>query len=536
MNQALQKNRRKVQVAGRSKSAIAAKQATKPGESHSWQWLSGSILAGAALLRLVDLTLKPLHHDEGVNGLFITNLFRTGYYHYDPANYHGPSLYYFAWITTTINSLFYGKDGLSTFAIRLVTVLFGLGVVWLLLRLHRELGTFGALSAAALAAVSPGMVFFSRYFIHEILFLFFTLAIVISVLRYIELRRPRDFLLATASAALLGTTKETWIITAGVWLIAIPCTVLYLRLRKTKSVAVMNGQKSSPILAVEAPQPQPAWSKARLYGTAAAIFVALWVLLYSSFFTNYPQGVKDSVRTFGYWLATSGSAHEYGWTKYLEWLSKSEMPIMVLGALGIAIAFWRARDRFTVFVAFWSLGILAAYTLVHYKTPWCALNIILPFIIMAGYALQQLYQSLGGRWAFVGLALVAGISLYQSIVLNFIQYDDENQPYVYAHTRRDLLSLVDEIDSIAAGRPEGKEVGISIFSPEHWPLPWYLRNYPNAGYWGKVVDSTQPILIVHENQLAEVDRTLGAHYRRIRGYDLRPGNRLFLYVRNDVQP
>ncbi|MGH9565624.1 MAG: hypothetical protein ACRD4I_06555, partial [Candidatus Angelobacter sp.] len=131
----------------------------------NWQWSCAALLTGAAFLRLFQLTAKVLHHDEGVNGLFMTNLFRNGYYHYDPANYHGPTLYYAGLVTTTINALFYGKAGLSTFAIRLVTVIFGLGVVWLLLCLRRQLGTFGAFAAAALATVSPGLVFFSRYFI-----------------------------------------------------------------------------------------------------------------------------------------------------------------------------------------------------------------------------------------------------------------------------------------------------------------------------------------------------------------------------------
>jgi len=58
-----------------------------------WWWSSLAILAVAALLRLVLLTQKPLHHDEGVNGLFLATLFRTGKYQYDPSNYHGPSLY-----------------------------------------------------------------------------------------------------------------------------------------------------------------------------------------------------------------------------------------------------------------------------------------------------------------------------------------------------------------------------------------------------------------------------------------------------------
>src|SRR5262244_1628589 len=202
-----------------------------------WQWTAVGILTVAAIVRLVELTLKPLHHDEGVNGSFLTSLFRNGYYRYDPSNYHGPSLYYFAWITTTLNSLFYGKQGLSTFAIRLTTVLFGVGVVWLLLCLRRELGSFGVLAAAALAAVSPGMVFFSRYFIHEILFVFFTLGVVVAILRFRRGSQPRYLMLAAASAALLGATKETWVITVAVWMIALPCTWGWLRLRRPKDVS-----------------------------------------------------------------------------------------------------------------------------------------------------------------------------------------------------------------------------------------------------------------------------------------------------------
>src|SRR5882757_8460023 len=128
-----------------------------------WWWGSLAVLIAAALLRLVYLTEKPLHHDEGVNGLFLANLFRTGYYHYDPANYHGPTLYYIALVPSGINNLFHWGHGLSTFGIRFVTAIFGVGVVWLMLCLRRYLGTAAALAAAALATVSPGFVFFSRY-------------------------------------------------------------------------------------------------------------------------------------------------------------------------------------------------------------------------------------------------------------------------------------------------------------------------------------------------------------------------------------
>jgi uncharacterized protein (TIGR03663 family) len=493
-------------------------------------------------LRLVELTLKPLHHDEGVNGLFLTTLFRGGPYVYNPANFHGPTLYYFAWITTTLNSFFYGKDGLSTFAIRLTTVVFGVAVVWLLLCLRRELGTFGVLAAAVLATVSPGMVFFSRYFIHEVLFIFFTLGVVIAVLRFRRTREPRYLMLAATSAALLGATKETWVITVVVWLIALPCAWAWLFLRKKRTAG--NGEPAPQPLRFRensvgmgaAPQDGRRWRPWQLYSLAALLFATVWVLFYSSFFTNFPQGVMDSVRTFGYWFQTSHSAHEYGPTQYLEWIWQEDAPTLILGSAGIAIAVWQARNRFAVFAAFWSLGILAAYSLVDYKTPWCALNILLPFTVMAGYGLGWLYQQVRG-WVVAVIVIAAGVSLYQAIDLNFYRYDDDSRAYVYAHTKRDFLTLVDEINSIAAGQPGGNDIGIVVMSPEHWPLPWYLRNYKNAGFYGKVVlDTSEPILVVHETQIPEVDSKMGTRYRLISSHELRPGNRLYLYLRRDLQP
>lgn len=131
----------------------------------AWRGVSISILLVAAILRLFWLDLKPLHHDEGVNGFFLARLLREGVYQYDPANYHGPTLYY---LTLPFAALL----GVGTFTVRLVTVLSGTGSIWLILLLRRRTGEVGALAAAALIAVSPGAVYLSRYFIHEALFLF----------------------------------------------------------------------------------------------------------------------------------------------------------------------------------------------------------------------------------------------------------------------------------------------------------------------------------------------------------------------------
>ena len=110
--------------------------------------------------------------------------------------------------------LFFGSAardnyGLTTFTIRLIPALFGLATIGLIFLLRRRLGTVGTLSAALMLAVSPGAVYLSRYFIHETLFVFFTLGIVVAALWFYEERNPPYLIPAAASAALLFATKET---------------------------------------------------------------------------------------------------------------------------------------------------------------------------------------------------------------------------------------------------------------------------------------------------------------------------------------
>src|ERR1041384_4178510 len=62
----------------------------------AWRLAAAAILLIGTILRLFNLTLVPLHHDEGVNGNFLVTLVREGKYVYDPQNYHGPTLYFFS--------------------------------------------------------------------------------------------------------------------------------------------------------------------------------------------------------------------------------------------------------------------------------------------------------------------------------------------------------------------------------------------------------------------------------------------------------
>src|SRR5690606_14398064 len=169
----------------------------KTGLDLPWLASCAAVTVVATFLRFVWLGLKPFHHDEGVNGWFLTNLFRDGEYRYDPANYHGPTLYY---ISLAFSKVF----GLETLTVRWSVAIWGVLTVVLAFYLRRYIGRIGALSAAALIALSPGMVYISRYFIHEMFFVFLGLALVLSVIFFIENRRAGPGAIAWMSIVLLA--------------------------------------------------------------------------------------------------------------------------------------------------------------------------------------------------------------------------------------------------------------------------------------------------------------------------------------------
>ena len=602
------RNRRKRRIAERA--AVQNRTADPPpGEApgveisdRAWLLASLSILLVAAVLRFYDLDLVPLHHDEGVNGNFLVRLVRDGFYHYDPANYHGPTLYYFAAILPWLLRFLFGPHaqntyGLTTTAIRFVPALFGLATIGLVFTLRRYLGTIATLTAAGLLAISPGAVYLSRYFIHETLFVFFTLAIVVAALKYFESARPTYLILGAVSAGLLFATKETAIISAVVLVLALVLTRVYFtvwnksinfggstRKQKRREPGGREGEFSNFLERVGESTSLMVWILA-----AIAVFIVVNVLFYSSFFTNYPQGVRDAIKTFQFWSKTGKEAHVHPFITYVWWLFLQESPLLFLGAIGAILAVLKPAKSLALFAALWAFGLIAAYSLIAYKTPWLAINFIVPLALCSGVTIEWLYQELG-RWELskrTRIAVLTAVLLvaigplpglariinkvvstnpwsglvsalaevephwktfipgYQTIDLNFFNYDNDDgyYVYVYAHTRRDLLKLVDEINRIAQRTHQGGQTGVTIVSPDYWPLPWYLRDYTRVGYHGNIVVTNEPIIIASQGQEAEVEATYGNRYQKVHSglnatgsFALRPGVDLLLYTRRELLP
>ena len=513
----------------------------------TWRICALVILILAAVLRFYDLNLVPLHHDEGVNGNFLVRLVREGVYAYDPANYHGPTLYYFAALYPWVIRVLFGKSamdtyGLTTVAIRMVPALFGLGTIGLIFLLRRWLGTVATLTAGVLLALSPGAVYLSRYFIHETQFVFFTLGIVVASLYFYERRNPFYLVLASVSASLLFATKETAMISAGVLLIAFVMTLVYLRMRKVRTgprnfrgrtrpepggfTGFVDDLGGPPLVVI-------------YLVVALIIFAGLWVAFYSSFFTN-AQGIYDSFKTFQIWKKTGADAHVHNWLTYPKWLFSQEAPLLLLGTFGALVVVIAPKKPVALFSALWGFGLIAAYSLIPYKTPWLVLNFVVPLAVIAGYGFQTIYELAQRelRLSVGFLFLPLCVATYQTIDLNFKNYDNDDTyyVYVYAHTTRGILDLVKEIERISKEQ-SGTQTGVTIVSPDYWPLPWYLRDYTRVGYYGRMAPSTEPIIIANETQKPEMDANFSEVYQQVDPgksngtFELRPGVRLLLYER-----
>lgn len=465
--------------------------------------LLAAALAPAAVLRLYDLTVRPFHHDEGVNGWFFAKLWARGEYRYDPGNYHGPTLYFlslpFAW----------AAGGPSDAALRAVAVVASLATVALLVALVPRLGRSGALAAALLLAVSPAAVYFGRDFIHEPFFVLCTLGLVVAGERAAATGKARWFATAGAVVGLFVSTKET----------AFPHLAIL-------GVALLAAAPRAPRLLVAQ------WRAAAL-GVAAALVVA------AGFYTNgftAPSAILDPIRALPGWISrgTGGAEHAKPWWTYLGWLWRTEAALLVLGGLGVAAGLVTRRP-FDRFAAVWTAATVAFYSFLSYKTPWLLADLVLPLSVSAGVAVREAWGLAGragapaARAAVVALlGLAAGYGARQAWDAAVVRYDDPAVVYPYAQTVRGYRGLLEAVDRATAGR-DPRRVTLAVTAPEYWPLPWDLRRFEQAAWFGQPREDLDQDVVIAAADAPPPVADPGAYDRAV--YPLRPGIELALYVR-----
>ncbi len=190
-----------------------------------------AIFALGVLLRFWGLGDKPLHHDESLHAYYSLQLMlhdlqnwasclnptTSGCYTYDPL-LHGPFQFHAIAITYQIAQWLGAPDhGVNTVTVRIPAATLGSLIVILPYFLRHYLGRWCALLACFFLAVSPSMVYFSRFAREDIYMACFTFLLVIGVVRYVQERKIRWLVLAAAGFALSYATSEATFLTIAIF-------------------------------------------------------------------------------------------------------------------------------------------------------------------------------------------------------------------------------------------------------------------------------------------------------------------------------
>lgn len=501
----------------------------------------GLLLALAALalaLRLPELGARPLHNDEAVNATKLATLLTEGRYAYDPHEYHGPTLHYFSlpglWLTGARTA-----EDLTDLRLRLVAVGFGVLCVLTVGWFANGLGWPAVLSAAALTAISPAMVFYSRYFIHEMLLVVFTALLLGAGWQWWRTRKVLWATVAGAGLGLMYATKETFLIPLIAIGLALLATFLWGRWVPVPDAPLVR------------PRPAGGWRK----GLAVALAVAAVVgtLFFTSFFTH-ARGPLDSVLTYAPWFERAGGAspHIQPWSFYLErlfWFQPPRSPlwtealvgVLALVGAGAALAGRRltgADPRLARFLAFYTFAMICGYTLISYKTPWCLLGFLQPMLLLAGLGVAvllglPLFHS-PARKLIVAVPLLLGAAqlAWQGWRLSHAFAADRRNPYTYSQTVAQVHELIERVQGIARVHPDGDDMRVKVIAGEsYWPLPWYFRGLRDIGWYEELPDDPfAPVVLASTRIGAALDEKSDHRWIMAGMYGLRPGVFLELYV------
>ena len=480
-----------------------------------------AILLITFLVRFWQLDLKLFHHDEAIHSWFSYELLTKGSWSYDPS-YHGPFLYY---VTAGMFYLF----GDSDLVARLLPALFGLLLIpltWCIYRLG-YINKNQTLIASLFIAISPDMVFFSRFLRHDVFMLFFTFLLLVALLYYFERGQTRYAIIASIAAAGGLACKEEM-------------PVILLIFASFFAIALWKQRFTLP----------PRWKHDMVL--AVCIVVGILSILYSAFgfhtetlvgnnFSIGLTGVNFEANTTGWykavdhWVAMHNEQRLGGpYYFYIPLFMLYELPIFVLAMFAtlqfvvkdVPIAGYYRRfrtwlrtrkfqystgelatatlnqlrepkdpgsaksDEFFRLCIWWMLLTMAFYAYVGEKVPWLLIHQLLPMCFVAVYKLN---------WQKAAFALLGCVFLIIMTWHVAFVPADINEPIIQVQNSedlRDVMKIMDTSDNIV------------IASKDYWPLPWYYRGsrWDKIKFYGNLVDEKtltkdKPgIIILHDGE------------------------------------
>ena len=512
----------------------------------SARMLGWGIVALALILRLLWLGMKPPHFDEGVNGWFVDQITKTGYFAYDPTNYHGPFHFYVLFLMQTL-------FGRSIEALRLPIILINTANVWLILQFRRFIPWRACVFAALAFAVSPGMLFFSRYAIHEAWLVFGMMLGLWGADELWTRGTARGLWAAAGGVLLMLLNKETHLIHFAAFGLAVATLVALERVAPSAE----DGLARRP-----APRQWP-W---KTLGDTLAVGVFLLAFFFSGGFVNPAPRAELASHFFSAFVAWShtgmhGTDHAKPWYYWLQLFIRYEWPVLV-GLFWSLRALRPGMNRFARLVAIYGCGALVGYSIVPYKTPWCVISLIWPFMILFGCAVDSgigFLQKRGVRPFVAWLPGAAALALLGAALaaMGNLNYRHPTKPYevelcpwvaqklppklrafctlptyVYVQTTNDYFKLTRPLEKLIALDPTARNMPVSILLSSYYPLPWTLGDLTHVEYYEKGVPSlaAPAIIVAEKDRVTEVEAQLKEPYF-VDAFHLRDamnGGRLYL--------
>lgn len=410
------------------------------------------IAMSALLLRLYELGLRAMHHDESLHATYSWYLAEGHGYEHSPLM-HGPLLFHaLAGVFVVL-----GENEVTT---RLPFAIAGTALVLTPLLLRRWLGTSGVVIVSLMLAISPVLLYYSRFARNDVLAALWTVLLIIAIWRYRNDGRDRWLVLGGGALALSFATKETAYLVVAMaliylnagltmslldqallqgknrlytgimlfpiaWLVAIFWRPLRRRfgwntLPRDGDMLIVIGTLTAPFLVAVLQFPfrsleQPHFeTMAILVMMSGAVCVgALWSLrrwlpiasmaalitvpLFTTWFTNADGFQSGFWGQLDYWFDQHEvkRGNQPGFY-YLMLLPIYEFLTLIPALVGGLWLLWRG-DQLMRLLVWWFLALLVALSFAGEKMPWLTVHLALPLAFIAGHAIGMMWPALL-RW------------------------------------------------------------------------------------------------------------------------------------------
>jgi len=435
-----------------------------------------SVLIGTLLLlfliglcvRVIYPDLRVFHIDEAIHAWMSYELWMNGTYIYDP-KFHGPFLYY---LMAAAFSIFGDTDAI----VRLIPGIAGacfVPIVYLLYKIS-YISKNQSLVVALFITISPHLVYFSRFFRHDIFQLLFVFLCIVCIFAYIERKKWYFSLFAGVFAACALCLKEE-----------VPATLCIIL--SFLGIMVVLGKVKLP----------KAWMRDSVIAFVA--MVSIGYMFYTSLFSHPEIFFNATHMGLNYWLGIQAECRLCGppyW--YISMLVLYELPILVLGIVSAYIWFVRKnglkrikdllssylvevrhhkrfslpykplskQELFFIFCLYWFILSAFLYGFVNEKVPWLLIHQLLPLVFVASYALEELSK----RKIKIAVVLCTLYLCVMMVHVAFIPISDLHEPIVQVQNSEQLRDIMPYIDTAQ---------NVAIVTVQYWPFPWYYRDTGN---------------------------------------------------------